>query len=106
MIAAKTTQVTFRVDKNLKKKAQVLFDEMGIDMTTALTAFIKAAVREGRMPFALTGDDFAFRQMVREKLESSLAEASKPDARWLSQEEVFGKFKDKYGYEVQNQVQT
>ena len=29
-----TTSVTIRMDENLKKQAEVLFDEMGLNMTT------------------------------------------------------------------------
>ena len=95
-----TTQVTFRIEEQLKKRAETLFDEMGINMTTALNAFIKAAVRDGKMPFELVSDDYALKMKIREKLEESLAEAVKPDAKWLSHDEVFGKYRAKYNYEL------
>ena len=95
-----TTQVTFRIDEGLKKQAENLFDEMGINMTTAINAFIKAIVREGRIPFPLVGDEYAFKQMIRAKLEESLEQSVKPDAKWLNHEEVFGKFREKYKYEL------
>jgi len=95
-----STSVTFRIDEKLKKQAEVIFDEMGINMTTALNAFVKATVREGKMPFDLVSDEYALRQMIRERLQESLAESAKPNAEWLSQEEVFGKFREKYGYKI------
>ena len=55
-----TTNITFRMDELLKKQAESLFDQMGINMTTALNAFVKETVREGKMPFDLKGDDRAF----------------------------------------------
>ncbi len=45
-----TTSVTIRMDENLKKQAEVLFDEMGLNMTTAITMFTKAVVRQHKIP--------------------------------------------------------
>jgi len=95
-----TKQVTFRIDEELKKEAETVFEEMGINMTTALNAFLKATVREGKIPFELVSDEYAHRKMAREKLQESLSESAKDDAKWLSQEDVFGKFRKKYQYDV------
>jgi DNA-damage-inducible protein J len=40
-----TTSVTIRMDESLKKQAEKLFEEMGLNMTTAFTIFTKAVVR-------------------------------------------------------------
>jgi len=53
-----TTSITIRMDKNLKKQAEALFDEIGINMTTAFTIFTKTAVRQQRIPFELAADPF------------------------------------------------
>lgn len=53
-----TTSITIRMDENLKRQAERLFDSMGMNMTTAFTVFAKAAVREGRIPFEIKGDPF------------------------------------------------
>ena len=95
-----TTQVTFRIDENLKKRAEKLFDEMGINMTTALNAFVKATVREGKMPFALVSDEYASKQMIREKLEESIAIAADPKAERLNHEDIFAPIREKFGYEI------
>jgi len=95
-----TTSVTFRIDTNLKEKAENLFDEMGLNMTTALVAFVKVVVREGKMPFELVGDEYAFRQQIREKLDESLGVASDPAAKRFTHEEIFLPLRKKYGYEV------
>ena len=42
---------TIRVDEDLKKKAEALFDEMGLPFSVAVTLFLRQAVREGRIPF-------------------------------------------------------
>lgn len=51
---ADMTNVNFRMDKDLKEKAETLFGELGLNLTTAFTVFAKQAVREGRIPFELT----------------------------------------------------
>ncbi len=49
-----TTNITIRIDENLKKEAEELFSDLGLSMTSALIAFVKQSVREQGMPFALT----------------------------------------------------
>lgn len=53
-----TTSVTIRMDENLKKQVETLFDEMGLNMTTAITMFAKAVVRQNKIPFEITADPF------------------------------------------------
>ena len=53
-----TTSVTVRMEENLKKQAEMLFDEMGLNMTTAITIFTKAVVRQGKIPFEIAADPF------------------------------------------------
>lgn len=53
-----TTSITIRMDENLKKQAEILFDDMGLNMTTAFTMFTKAVVRQNKIPFEITADPF------------------------------------------------
>ena len=53
-----TKSVTIRMDEGLKREAEELFNEMGINMTTAFTMFAKTAVRQRKIPFEITGDPF------------------------------------------------
>jgi len=53
-----TTSVTVRMDIDLKKQAEALFDDMGLTMTTAITLFAKAVVRQNKIPFEITADPF------------------------------------------------
>lgn len=53
-----TANITIRMDENLKKQAEELFYEMGLNMTTAFTIFTKAVIRENRIPFEITADPF------------------------------------------------
>ena len=49
-----TTNITIRMDEQLKKQAEELFSDLGLSMTTAFIAFTKQAVREQRIPFNLS----------------------------------------------------
>ncbi|HAS74664.1 MAG TPA: type II toxin-antitoxin system antitoxin, RelB/DinJ family [Clostridiales bacterium UBA8960] len=49
-----TTNVTIRMDEQLKKQAEELFSDLGLSMTTAFIAFTKQAVREQRIPFTIS----------------------------------------------------
>jgi DNA-damage-inducible protein J len=42
------------LDSDLKKSAQLLFADLGMDLTTAVTIFLKQAVRTQSLPFAVT----------------------------------------------------
>lgn len=53
-----TTSVTIRMDENLKKQVEALFDEMGLNMTTAITMFAKTVVRQHKIPFEIAADPF------------------------------------------------
>jgi DNA-damage-inducible protein J len=53
-----TTSITIRMDENLKRQAEILFDDLGMNMTTAFTVFAKAAVRQQKIPFEIAADPF------------------------------------------------
>lgn len=51
-----TSNITIRIDEELKKQAEELFADLGFNMTTAFTTFIRQAVREQRIPFVISRD--------------------------------------------------
>lgn len=51
-----TTNINFKTDILLKKQAEALFNDLGMNMTTALNIFLRQAVRENRIPFEITRD--------------------------------------------------
>jgi len=54
------TSINIRIDEDLKKQAEFLFSEFGMNMTTAFTIFIKAVVREQKIPFEIAMPKDAF----------------------------------------------
>ena len=45
--------INIRVDENLKKRSEEVFEELGLGMTAAMTIFLKAVVRTNSIPFSL-----------------------------------------------------
>lgn len=53
-------RVTFRVDRDLKEQAEGLFERMGLNMSTALNVFLRRAVDEEAIPFAISAKKNGF----------------------------------------------
>lgn len=49
--------VQFRVDDNLKKEASDLFENLGLDLSTALRMFLKRSVDQRGIPFPMQLSD-------------------------------------------------
>jgi len=47
-------QVNIRIDDDLKARADNIFEELGLNMTTAFTIFIRQTIRQGGIPFEIT----------------------------------------------------
>lgn len=50
-MAGNTTNISIRMDADLKAQADALFSELGMNLTTAFNIFVRQAVREGGIPF-------------------------------------------------------
>ena len=51
-----TTNISIRMDTDLKKQAESMFAEMGLNMTTAMNIFLRQVVRQGKIPFEIATD--------------------------------------------------
>lgn len=52
-----TTNLNIKVDKDIKEKADRIYSELGMNMTTAINIFLRATIREYGIPFALKLDE-------------------------------------------------
>ena len=52
------TSMNIRMDNEVKKQAQELFAQFGLDMTTAVNMFLRQSIRQRGIPFALQLDPF------------------------------------------------
>ncbi len=48
-----TTNLNIRIDENLKKQAEILFSDIGLNMSSAITVFLKSAVDHNGIPFEI-----------------------------------------------------
>ena len=73
-----TTSITIRVDESLKAEAEEFFDDIGMNLTTAITCFFKKCLATGEIPFTLA------RPSPHDRLAAALREAkavaNDPDA--------------------------
>lgn len=90
--------ITVRVDGATKEQAEKMLDEIGISMTTYIASSLKALVRERRIPLAMVTEEYLSDQIMLAKLAEAEKEAADPNARWLTQDEVFGPFRERFGY--------
>ncbi len=51
-----TTNLNIRTDKAVKEQAELIFNELGLNMTTAINIFLRTTIREQGIPFPLKLD--------------------------------------------------
>ena len=53
-MAKSTTNISIRMDTELKAQADALFEELGMNISTAFNIFVRQALRERGIPFTIT----------------------------------------------------
>lgn len=56
--------INIKTDSELKKQAESLFADLGMNMTTAFNIFMRQAVRENRIPFEITKDPYSLEKAI------------------------------------------
>lgn len=79
--------ISIRVNDDLKQKAQTLFDDLGMDLTTAITVFLSQAVRESSIPFKIGYDVPNAETLAAMKEADEIIDSG--SARFNSAEEMF-----------------
>lgn len=80
---------TIRIEPEVKRQAAAILDELGLSMSTAVNAFLKALIREGGMPFEMrvapraADGDRVEPQPERERVDRRFAPiGAADDGRW------------------------
>ena len=55
-MAGTTTNITSRMDSDLKAEADELFNALGMNLSTAFNIFVRQSLREGGIPFEIKLD--------------------------------------------------
>jgi len=83
------TSMTFRVDDSLKKNFDKLCEEFGLTSTAALTVFMKAVVRERRIPFDIQAkSEYQSRIQAMDAFERMREDAAQSGLQGMSLEEI------------------
>ncbi len=53
-MAGSTTNISIRMDAELKAQADTLFAELGMNLSTAFNIFVRQSLREGGIPFRIS----------------------------------------------------
>ena len=53
-MANPTTNISIRMDADLKTQADAFFAELGMNLSTAFNIFVRQSLREGKIPFEIS----------------------------------------------------
>jgi DNA-damage-inducible protein J len=70
---AKTINVTIRLDREVKENAEKLFNNFGMNLSTAFNIFARQALRQGKIPFEIYEPFYSEKNQAR--LERSIKHA-------------------------------
>ena len=70
---AETINVTIRLDKDVKENAERMFNDFGMNLSTAFNIFVRQTLRQGKIPFEIY-DPF-YSEKNQKRLVRSIADA-------------------------------
>lgn len=71
------TNLTIRIDENIKQEAETLFNRIGLNMSAAINVFFRQAIREQSIPFELKPYDDYYTGENLARLKESIAQAER-----------------------------
>lgn len=74
------TLVQVRIDDKLKKQATKVFEDVGLDLSTAIKIFLKRSVQKKGIPFAMNQEDIEATAAI-ENILAMREEVASSDAR-------------------------
>jgi len=77
VLMSKTIDVTIRLDREVKENAEKLFNEFGMNLSTAFNIFARQALRQGKIPFEIYDPFYSEKNQAR--LNRSIARAETGD---------------------------
>ncbi len=71
------TNLTIRIDENIKQEAELLFSKIGLNLSSAINVFFRQAIREQAIPFALKPYDDYYTGKRLERVLHSIGQAER-----------------------------
>ena len=68
------TNITIRLDEDVKKEAEVLFAKMGLNMSSAINVFFRQTIAEQAIPFIIKAPNNYFNETNMKHLEESISQ--------------------------------
>ena len=82
------TNLTIRIDDNIKQEAETLFNRIGLNMSSAINVFFRQAIREQAIPFELKPYDDYYTGENLKRLKRSIEQAEKGEVITFTLEEL------------------
>ena len=78
-----TSTLQVRIDSELRKQAEALFSDFGLDMSSAVRLFLRQSIIRRRLPFEVVSDasDAFFSETNQRILRESIASVERGEAR-------------------------
>jgi DNA-damage-inducible protein J len=74
---AETINVTIRLDRDVKEQAERMFQDFGMNLSTAFNIFARQSLRQGKIPFEIYDPFYSEKNQTRLAKSISDAEAGK-----------------------------
>ena len=78
---AETINVTIRLDREVKENAEKLFNDFGMNLSTAFNVFVRQALRQGKIPFEIYDPFYSEKNQARLARSIANAEAGRVTVR-------------------------
>ena len=84
-----TVNMSIRMDTELKKQADAMLADMGLNMTTAMNMFLRQVVRQGKIPFEIATDIPNAETLAAMKEVDDMINGKIPAKKYTSTDELF-----------------
>lgn len=84
-----TVNISVRLNKELKEQAEILFSELGMNMSMAINVFLRQSVRDNGIPFGIVIHKPNAKTIAAMEEVEAMRRGEMPE-RIMSVEEVFG----------------
>lgn len=84
-----TTNLSIRMDVELKKQAEAMLSDMGLNMTTAMNMFLRQVVRQGKIPFEIATDIPNAETLAAMQEAEDMLSGKIPSKKYSSTKELF-----------------
>ena len=61
---ADTINVTIRLDKEVKEQAERMFNDFGMNLSTAFNIFARQSLRQGKIPFEIYNPFYSYKNQT------------------------------------------